>query len=142
MGMFVASLNNQNFPSLKCVQRKAPSTRKRFFIVFIKTANFSLRFHLASTRKCLKTITFEKGLQREKYENNMKKMCICNTIVAFSLKTMSFSMKICSCRRGLSWTSLGSLLKCTFCYFSQSSALFKSQLLTLVNFKVGFNMVN
>ena len=30
---------------------EAPSTRIRLHIVFIKTRNFSLRFHLASTRK-------------------------------------------------------------------------------------------
>ena len=42
----------------------------------------------------------------------------------------------------VSWTSL----KCIFCYFSQSSAPFKSQLLTLIrielsniNFNVSFN---
>ena len=32
-----------------CVAQ-APSTRIRFHIVFIETTNFSLRFHLASTR--------------------------------------------------------------------------------------------
>ena len=42
---------------------------------FIATANFSLRFHLASTRKRLKTITFENGLQRQRYENDTKTMC-------------------------------------------------------------------
>ena len=51
----------------KC-KTKAPSTRIRFHIVFIKTTNFSLHFHLAPTRKRLKMITFENGLK----ENNMK----------------------------------------------------------------------
>ena len=55
----------------------------------------------------------------------------------------SASLQIAS---NVSWTSLGPLLKCTFCYFSQSNALVKSQLLTLIriellniNFNVGFN---
>ena len=30
---------------------KTPSTQIRFHVVFIETTNFSLRFHLASTRK-------------------------------------------------------------------------------------------
>ena len=34
-------------------------------------------------------------------ENDTKIMCICNTIVAFSLKTISFLMKTYSCRQGL-----------------------------------------
>ena len=36
------------------------------------------------------------------------------------------------CLSNVSWTSLGPLLKSNFCYFSRSSALFKSQLLTLI----------
>ena len=44
-------------------------------MVFIETANFSLCFHLASTRKWLKTIAFENCLQREQYENDTKTMC-------------------------------------------------------------------
>ena len=36
----------------------------------------------------------------------MKTMCRCNTIVAFSLKTISFSMKTYSCRRGLNYNLL------------------------------------
>ena len=46
----------------------------------------------------------------------------------------------------VSWTSLGPLLKCSFCNFSKSDALFKSQLLTLIrigllnmSFNVGLN---
>ena len=46
----------------------------------------------------------------------------------------------------VSWTSLRSLMKCTFSYYSRSSALFKSQLLNLIrieliniNFNIGFN---
>ena len=35
---------------------KVPSMRIRFHIVFIETANFPLRFHLASTRKLSKTM--------------------------------------------------------------------------------------
>ena len=42
--------------------------RIRFHIVVIETANFSLRFHFASTRKRLETITSESCLQREQYE--------------------------------------------------------------------------
>ena len=47
----------------------------------------------------------------------------------------------------LSCTLLGPLLRCTFCYFSRSSALFKSQLLTFIriglldiNFDVGYKV--
>ena len=54
-----------------------------------ETANFSLRFHLASTRKRLKTITVDNDLRKEQHENVTKTMCKCNTIVAFSLKTIS-----------------------------------------------------
>ena len=79
-----------------------PCLHEYVFISFhgIETANFSLRFHLPSTRNRLKAITFENGLQREQYENDTKTMSRCNTIVAVSLKTISFSMKTYSCKRG------------------------------------------
>ena len=77
-----------------CPEPYALSTRIRFHTVFIETTHFSLRFHLASTRKRLKTISSENSLQREQYENDTKTMCTYNyTIVAFSLKTILFSMK-------------------------------------------------
>ena len=72
--------------------------RIRFHIVLIETANFSLRFHLASTGKRLETRTFENNIQREQYENDTKTMCRCNIVVAFSLKTYL-------CRRGLGYQS-------------------------------------
>ena len=43
----------------------------------------------------------------KRYENGTKTMCRCNTIVAFSLKTISFSMKTYSCRWGFSWRYFG-----------------------------------
>ena len=68
---------------------------------FHRNRKLFFAFHLASTRQRLKTITFENSFQREQYDNDTKTMYRCNTIVALSLKTISFSMKTYSSRRGL-----------------------------------------
>ena len=79
----------ENDTKTTCRCKTIVAFSSKMILFSIKTANVSLRFHLASTRKRLKTITFENGLQREQYENDTKTMCRCNTSVAFSLKTYS-----------------------------------------------------
>ena len=59
---------------------KVPSTQIRFHVVFIEKANFSLRFHLASTRKRSKTmIVFTENdnfWKRSPKRKDLKTQCI------------------------------------------------------------------
>ena len=56
-----------------------------FPLVFIKTANFSLRFHLASARKRWEMV-FKVG----KFENDIVEWYRCRVDGSFSLKTQFF----------------------------------------------------
>ena len=76
-------------------QPKAPSTRIRFHIVFIETANFSLRFHRASTRKRSKTMTvFTENAnfweRSPKWKDLKTQWYCCRVDESLSLKTQTF----------------------------------------------------
>ena len=83
----------ENDAKTTCRCKTIVAFSSKMILFSIETANFSLRFHLPSTRKRLKTITFENVLQREQYENDAKTTCRCKTIVAFSSKTILFSIE-------------------------------------------------
>ena len=79
----------------------SPAYTKTFSYRFHRNRKRFFAFHLASKRQRLKAITFENSFQREQYDNDTKTMYRCNTMVALSLKTISFSIKTYSCRLGL-----------------------------------------